>query len=77
LIELSYHPDVQDTLRAELGDELGAADPKYEHLVDGLPYLDAFTSEVLRLHPPLDQFTRVVSSVLLGSISFHDNDTGK
>ena len=56
---------MQDTLRAELGNEIGAADPKYEHLADGLAYLDAFTSEVLRLHPPLDQFTRVVSSVPL------------
>ena len=32
----------------------------------GLPYLDAFTSEVLRLHSPFIALTRVVSSVLLG-----------
>ena len=70
MIELSYHPDVQDTLRAELGNELGAADPKYEHLVDGLPYLDAFTSEVLRLHSPFNALTRVVSSVPLGPFQF-------
>jgi len=70
LIELSYHLDVQATLHAELGDELGAADPTYEQLVDGLPYLDAFTSEVLRLHSPFNALTQVVSSVLFCLFQF-------
>ncbi|KAG2066948.1 cytochrome P450 [Suillus decipiens] len=57
LIELSRHPDVQTALRGELL-EFGP-DPTYDQLKANLPYLDAVVHEILRLHPPLGEFTRV------------------
>jgi len=49
LFELAHHPDVQETLCAELHSALGGMeDSAYGQLVNSLPYLDAFTSEVLR-----------------------------
>ena len=49
LIELARNPDVQDTLRAELQSDLGPMDDSAcSHRVNSVPYLDAFTSEVLR-----------------------------
>ena len=46
-------------MREELSG-LGTADPTYEQLTNDLPYLDAVTREVLRLHAPVAQTTRVV-----------------
>jgi cytochrome P450 len=40
-------------------------DPTYDQLTSGLPYLDAVVQEVLRLHAPLWETTRVVSDVYL------------
>ncbi|KAG2066949.1 cytochrome P450 [Suillus decipiens] len=57
LIELSRHPDVQTALRGELL-EFGP-DPTYDQLKANLPYLDAVVHEILRLHPPIGEFTRV------------------
>ncbi|KAL5488445.1 hypothetical protein ACEPAI_6563 [Sanghuangporus weigelae] len=58
LIELSLHPEKQDKLRSELA-EFTNKDPTYDQFTSGLPYLDAVTREVLRLHPPLSQTGRV------------------
>ena len=60
LLELSRNPDVQTKLRNELLEH--GADPTYDQLSNGLPYLDAVVHETLRLHPPVDEFTRVVRS---------------
>ncbi|KIM47090.1 hypothetical protein M413DRAFT_440621 [Hebeloma cylindrosporum] len=59
LIELARHPDVHAKLRAELRHNLGDQDPTYDQLAHELPYLDAFTSEVLRLRPASAEMTRV------------------
>ncbi|KAG2741072.1 cytochrome P450 [Suillus brevipes Sb2] len=57
LIELSRHLDVQTRLREEL---LGfGADPTHDQLKANLPYLDAVVHEILRLHPPVGEFTRL------------------
>ncbi|KAL5488446.1 hypothetical protein ACEPAI_6564 [Sanghuangporus weigelae] len=58
LIELSLHPEKQDKLRSELA-EFTNKDPTYDQFTSGLPYFDAVTREVLRLHPPLAQTGRV------------------
>ena len=61
---------MQDALRAELRRELTPGeDPTHDKLVNGLPYLDAITCEVLRLHPPLQEMTREVSR--LSTPTFH------
>ena len=60
LIDLSMNPEKQEKLRAELA-PFAAAHPTYEDFVNGLPYLDAVVREVIRLHPPLIETTRVVS----------------
>ncbi|KAJ2934733.1 hypothetical protein H1R20_g2374, partial [Candolleomyces eurysporus] len=56
LIELSRHPEVQAKLREELN-QLGG-DPTWEQITLGLPYLDAVTQEVLRMHTPVDNLIR-------------------
>ncbi|KAG1849951.1 cytochrome P450 [Suillus subalutaceus] len=60
LIELSRHPDVQTRLREEL--LVFGADPTYDQLKANLPYLDAVVHEILRLHPPLGEFTRLAAA---------------
>ncbi|KAG1766145.1 cytochrome P450 [Suillus occidentalis] len=57
LIELSRHLDVQARLREEL--LAFGADPTYDQLKANLPYLDAVVHEILRLHPPVGEFTRL------------------
>jgi hypothetical protein len=59
LIELSRHPNVQTRLREEL--LAFGTDPTYDQLKASLPYLDAVIHEILRLHPPVREFTRLVS----------------
>ena len=59
LIELCRKPEKQQRLRDELL-QAGSSDPTYDQLWSGLPYLDAVAHEVLRLHPPVGQTTRVV-----------------
>ncbi|KAF8331802.1 cytochrome P450 [Amanita rubescens] len=51
LIELARNPEIQNTLRAELEEHIPADEVTYEKLMNGLRYLDAFLSEILRLHP--------------------------
>ncbi|KAG1882712.1 cytochrome P450 [Suillus subluteus] len=60
LIELSRHTDVQTSLREEL--LAFGADPTYDQLKASLPYLDAVVHEILRLHPPLGEFTRLAAA---------------
>ncbi|KAF8554668.1 cytochrome P450 [Imleria badia] len=57
LLELSRNPDVQTKLRNELLEH--GTDPTYDELSNGLPYLDAVVHEILRVHPPIIEFTRV------------------
>ncbi|KAI5986036.1 cytochrome P450 [Pisolithus orientalis] len=57
LVELARNPDVQTTLREEL--LACRADPTYEQLNKGLPYLDAVAHETLRLHPSIPDFERI------------------
>ncbi|KAJ7495126.1 cytochrome P450 [Mycena latifolia] len=47
---LALHPDIQETLRAEILESPEQMD--YDEL-GALPYLDAFVHEVLRLYPPV------------------------
>ncbi|RXW15842.1 hypothetical protein EST38_g10012 [Candolleomyces aberdarensis] len=56
LIKLSRHSEVQEKLREELN-QLGG-DPTWEQITLGLPYLDAVTQEVLRMHTPVDNLLR-------------------
>ncbi|RXW16262.1 hypothetical protein EST38_g9593 [Candolleomyces aberdarensis] len=56
LIELCRHPEVQEKLREELN-QLGG-DPTWEQITLGLPYLDAVTQEVLRMHMPVDNLMK-------------------
>jgi len=60
LIELSRKPEMQQKLRDELS-EFSGTDPTWDELASGLPYLDAVVHEVLRLHPPVTDTTRVAS----------------
>ena len=60
LIELCKKPDKQQKLREELS-QFSGTNPTFDQLSSGLlPYLDAVTQEVLRLHPPIHETTRVV-----------------
>ncbi|KAH0826178.1 cytochrome P450 [Lanmaoa asiatica] len=59
LLELSRNPDVQTKLRSELIEH--GADPTYDQLTNGLPYLDAVVHEILRVHPPATEQTRVAN----------------
>jgi len=58
LLELSRNPDVQTKLRNELLEH--GADPTYDQLSNGLPYLDAVVHEILRIHPPAVGIPRLV-----------------
>ncbi|WWC60827.1 uncharacterized protein I303_103403 [Kwoniella dejecticola CBS 10117] len=50
LYQLAKHPEIQDTLRAEL---LACGDNLPYDQIDELPYLDAVVKEVLRINPSL------------------------
>ncbi|TFK33700.1 cytochrome P450 [Crucibulum laeve] len=58
LIELCRKPEKQQKLRDELA-EFAGTDPTFDQLTIGLPYLDGVVHEVLRLHPPVLETTRV------------------
>ncbi|KAK7045146.1 cytochrome P450 [Favolaschia claudopus] len=59
LIELARNPAIQTRLREELL-KLGR-DPTWEELNNQETYLDAFASEILRLHPPLGDLYRMAA----------------
>lgn len=52
-------PEKQEKLRQELA-QFSGNDPTYEQLWAGLPYLDAVVHEILRIHAPVVETTRVV-----------------
>ena len=58
LIELSRNPETQVKLRNELLEH--GSDPTYDQLANGFPYLDAVVHEVLRMHAPVRETTRMV-----------------
>ncbi|KAH7890187.1 cytochrome P450 [Phlebopus sp. FC_14] len=60
LLELAQNPDIQTKLRDEL--LAFGADPSYDQFSSSLPYLDAVVHECLRVHPPLQEFTRVATA---------------
>ncbi|KAJ7453352.1 cytochrome P450 [Mycena galericulata] len=55
---LALHPDVQEKLRAEIMQTKEQLD--HDELV-GLPYLDGFIREILRLYPPVPAMTRIAT----------------
>lgn len=59
-MELSQHPDKQDRLRKELLEVSNGEDASYDELMNELPYLDAVTREIFRVHPPVEQIDRIV-----------------
>ncbi|KAJ7739978.1 cytochrome P450 [Mycena maculata] len=59
LIELSRNPAAQIKLRDEILQAGG--DPSWDELTNGLPFLDAVTCEILRLHPPLPESQRMAA----------------
>ncbi|KAJ7682538.1 cytochrome P450 [Mycena polygramma] len=58
LIELCRNPDMQTKLREEL---LLSGDPTWEELNSQSSLLDAFTCEVMRMHPPLPEIERMAA----------------
>ncbi|TFK38920.1 cytochrome P450, partial [Crucibulum laeve] len=56
LWEMAKNPDLQNRLREELNTV--GTEPSYDDIQSGLPYLDAVTREVLRLHPPTPYMER-------------------
>lgn len=58
LIELCRNPQVQEKLRQEVNTKLQGADPTWEEITLGLPYLDAVTQETLRVHGPVHNIRR-------------------
>ena len=61
LIELSRNQSFQAKLREELSVHFShSGDPTYDQLATDLPYLDSVVHEVLRLHPPVWETSRVV-----------------
>ncbi|KAI5117593.1 hypothetical protein M0805_004044 [Coniferiporia weirii] len=60
LIELALHPEKQSKLRAELSEFVGN-DPSYEQIANDLPYLNGVMREILRLHSPVLQTSRIAA----------------
>ncbi|KAF8075757.1 cytochrome P450 [Lyophyllum atratum] len=61
LIELARKVEKQEKLREELSQFSGTSDPTWEQLASGLPYLDSVVHEVLRLHPPVGETSRIAT----------------
>jgi len=60
LVDLAQNPEVQAKLREEVT-QFSTADPTWEQLFNSLPYLDAVAQEVLRVHPPIPEATRMAT----------------
>ncbi|KAK7044771.1 cytochrome P450 [Favolaschia claudopus] len=61
LIELSRNPDMQTKLRNEILSWGRDRDPTWEELTAQGTFLDAFTCEILRVHPPLPELHRMAA----------------
>ncbi|KAI6015903.1 cytochrome P450 [Pisolithus microcarpus] len=59
LLELARNPDIQTKLREELLAFPGEAN--YDQLSSKLPYLDAVVHEILRIHSPVIELSRVAT----------------
>ncbi|KAJ7731634.1 cytochrome P450 [Mycena metata] len=57
LMELAWHPEIQEKLRKELS-QAGDRDATWDQLTYELPYLDAVVLETLRMHPAVTEITR-------------------
>ncbi|KAJ7032277.1 cytochrome P450 [Mycena alexandri] len=57
LMELAWHPEIQEKLRRELS-QAGDRDATWDQLTYELPYLDAVVLEALRMHPALTEIVR-------------------
>ncbi|KAJ7689464.1 cytochrome P450 [Mycena rosella] len=55
------NPSFQTKLRDELVQAGTDRDPTWEELTNNLPFLEAFTCEVLRLHPPFLETQRMAA----------------
>ena len=62
MVELAQNLDIQRKLRDELSQFI-IVDPNWDQLTSSLPYLDAFTHEILRFYPSVVETIRVVSNV--------------
>lgn len=60
---ISYHPDVQGRLAAEIEQVLGGQPPDRKSVLD-LRYLDAVVKETLRLYPPIHVSNRLAAADL-------------
>lgn len=63
LHELALNPAHQEALRNEVS--ASGAEPSFEELLSGLPFLDAVVNETLRLHPVVLQVHREASKDIL------------
>lgn len=63
LYEFARHPEMQERARKEIFDRFPDSEyePTYDELTSELPYLTAFTKEVLRLLAPVPSTNRVAS----------------
>ncbi|ESO88541.1 hypothetical protein LOTGIDRAFT_219061 [Lottia gigantea] len=58
---LVTNPECQEKLIQEIDEKLKGAPPTYESVFGGLPYLDKFFCEVLRMYPPAQLTSRQTS----------------
>ena len=70
LLELARNPSIQTKLREEL--LAYGSEPNYDQFSNSLPYLDAVVHEILRLHSPVTDFTRIVYVLCCTTCTFTD-----
>ncbi|KAJ7032290.1 cytochrome P450 [Mycena alexandri] len=58
LMELAWHPEIQEKLRKELSQGGDCDDATWDQLTYELPYLDAVVLEALRVHPVVTELGR-------------------
>ncbi|UNI16538.1 hypothetical protein JDV02_002965 [Purpureocillium takamizusanense] len=75
---MAKYPDMQERLRKEVRDNLPSADSDVEitsAVIDGMPYLNAVCSEVLRTNSPVAQSIRVANHDITIQNQFIPKDT--
>ncbi|KAL3961010.1 hypothetical protein ACCO45_006127 [Purpureocillium lilacinum] len=75
---MAKYPDMQERLRKEVRDNLPSADSDAEitsAVIDGMPYLNAVCSEVLRTNSPVAQSIRVANHDITIQNQFIPKDT--